>query len=72
MKRTRTFTTTNLVSAGCHINDVMKTGVLTAVEMHVSAGCHINDVMKICKTVSVCKPVSAGCHINDVMKQLST
>ena len=34
-----------LVSAGCHINDVMNTQPASNTRWHVSAGCHINDVM---------------------------
>ena len=36
-----------LVSAGCHINDVMNERVSCHYEKFVSAGCHINDVMNI-------------------------
>ena len=34
-----------LVSAGCHINDVMNFAYMEYVSTQVSAGCHINDVM---------------------------
>ena len=34
-----------VVSAGCHINDVMNFGLELSADMNVSAGCHINDVM---------------------------
>ena len=34
-----------LVSAGCHINDVMNLGPIIVSWSRVSAGCHINDVM---------------------------
>ena len=34
-----------LVSAGCHINDVMNEFIRYTVNLNVSAGCHINDVM---------------------------
>ena len=34
-----------LVSAGCHINDVMNSSPLKSLASRVSAGCHINDVM---------------------------
>ena len=35
----------HLVSAGCHINDVMNLGHRLVISADVSAGCHINDVM---------------------------
>ena len=35
----------NVVSAGCHINDVMNMAMLPNKNCVVSAGCHINDVM---------------------------
>ena len=34
-----------LVSAGCHINDVMNSEDKIISHFLVSAGCHINDVM---------------------------
>ena len=34
-----------VVSAGCHINDVMNSGKAGIGIFDVSAGCHINDVM---------------------------
>ena len=34
-----------LVSAGCHINDVMNLPVANHCMQSVSAGCRINDVM---------------------------
>ena len=34
-----------VVSAGCHINDVMNHFKLSCAVIIVSAGCHINDVM---------------------------
>ena len=34
-----------LVSAGCHINDVMNNAEQSEYALSVSAGCHINDVM---------------------------
>ena len=41
-----------LVSAGCHINDVMNDLLLGSFFCLVSAGCHINDVMNFgpCQT----------------------
>ena len=35
----------SMVSAGCHINDVMNNCCNPCMAMLVSAGCHINDVM---------------------------
>ena len=37
-----------IVSAGCHINDVMNGANLLDNSSMVSAGCHINDVMNVC------------------------
>ena len=34
-----------MVSAGCHINDVMNECLDNVYHSLVSAGCHINDVM---------------------------
>ena len=34
-----------IVSAGCHINDVMNVKYFVILSTLVSAGCHINDVM---------------------------
>ena len=39
-----------LVSAGCHINDVMNYFKGDIAQIAVSAGCHINDVMNTCET----------------------
>ena len=57
----------SVVSAGCHINDVMNIKHSKCCQRKVSAGCHINDVMNNCKTSKSVSEVSAGCHINDVM-----
>ena len=35
----------SVVSAGCHINDVMNHYLHLYNDLNVSAGCHINDVM---------------------------
>ena len=35
----------HIVSAGCHINDVMNDFFVEKFHNVVSAGCHINDVM---------------------------
>ena len=35
----------SVVSAGCHINDVMNFHSDKTPALNVSAGCHINDVM---------------------------
>ena len=37
----------SVVSAGCHINDVMNQELLPNLSSVVSAGCHINDVMNL-------------------------
>ena len=39
-----------VVSAGCHINDVMNKTMRKIWKRQVSAGCHINDVMNLVKT----------------------
>ena len=57
----------NVVSAGCHINDVMNCFPNRLTSLCVSAGCHINDVMNQCFRMRESHTVSAGCHINDVM-----
>ena len=56
-----------VVSAGCHINDVMNVLFAISIASLVSAGCHINDVMNSHSKCSKHGHVSAGCHINDVM-----
>ena len=60
-----------LVSAGCHINDVMNLSFKLAIQLCVSAGCHINDVMNNKIINNIALSVSAGCHINDVMNKSS-
>ena len=59
--------TLTVVSAGCHINDVMNITTSLINGMRVSAGCHINDVMNFECGATCLASVSAGCHINDVM-----
>ena len=61
-----------LVSAGCHINDVMNITERAGNRGEVSAGCHINDVMNLCRRLALTRLVSAGCHINDVMNKYVT
>ena len=58
-----------VVSAGCHINDVMNSNVANVIKTLVSAGCHINDVMNVKVESDRDIIVSAGCHINDVMNK---
>ena len=62
----------NVVSAGCHINDVMNSETVQTVSVFVSAGCHINDVMNLRGYGHFLSAVSAGCHINDVMNKTET
>ena len=61
-----------IVSAGCHINDVMNVWKTTKQKPCVSAGCHINDVMNSISSDVPGSTVSAGCHINDVMNPRSS